>query len=79
MAACFLQTQKLQIMVYNVRNNSAQFSPLPSCHLQMDFEKFKTVNMISKETFDQITPGSLEKVENQEVPPPPPPVHYTGR
>lgn len=44
--------------------------------LMMDFEKFKTVNMISKETFDQITPGS-EKVENQEVPPPPPPVHYT--
>ena len=43
----------------------------------MDFERFKTVNVISKETFEQIVPGS-EKVENQEVPPPPPPVHYSG-
>lgn len=40
--------------------------------LQQDFEKFKTVNVISKEAFDQIIPQ--EKVETQEVPPPPPPV-----
>ncbi|KAL4229983.1 La ribonucleoprotein domain member 1B [Mactra antiquata] len=37
---------------------------------QSDFEKFKTVNVISKETFEQIVPQ--EKVENQEIPPPPP-------
>ncbi|XP_053399118.1 la-related protein 1B-like isoform X2 [Mercenaria mercenaria] len=40
--------------------------------LMQDFETFKTVNVISKETFEQIVPQ--DKVENQEVPPPPPTV-----
>lgn len=44
--------------------------------LMLDFEKYKTISVISKEAFEQIVPSS-EKVENQEVPPPPPPVHYT--
>ncbi|XP_052250264.1 la-related protein 1B-like isoform X5 [Dreissena polymorpha] len=38
--------------------------------LKNDFEKFKTVNIISKETFEQMVPPKL--AEEQEVPPPPP-------
>lgn len=46
--------------------------------LQQDFEKFKTVNVISKEQFDEIIPQ--EKIQEQEVPPPPPPVETeTGK
>ena len=46
--------------------------------MQLDFEKFKTVNVISKETFDQITPQE-DIIENQEVPPPPPQVQIPGK
>ncbi|XP_059151980.1 la-related protein 1B-like isoform X2 [Physella acuta] len=50
--------------------------------LMSDFD-FKTVNVISKEEFDKITPSkSTSEVEEQELPPPPPPptsVHTESR
>ena len=41
-------------------------------HSQNDSD-FKTVNVITKEEFDKITPKYEDEEELQEVPPPPPP------
>lgn len=46
---------------------------LVSEDLTMDFNQFRTVNVISKEIFEHITPGTVQLTAKQSLPPPPPP------
>lgn len=47
--------------------------------LQPAFDNYKTVNVISQEMFNSLTPGNTPTIHNQEVPPAPVPLEMSGK